>query len=1178
MSPSIPRRRARALPVALSAAGALVLSALVAPTASAEPAAEPVALRFDFQPAGAPVAEGFTEVTRTMAYSPEAGFGFTDLASLNDRDRGSATDALRRDFVLPPVGTGTEFVVDVPDGEYQVTTWSGDQIASSRTTYTIEGVAYGDQGAGSGVINERVFDPVLVEDGQMTIHVAGSSPRLNGIQILSALPAPTGLVVTGVDTAAPSVALAWDASDQFAAYRLYRATPGGEPVLVVEQTGTTATDTDVLLAGSYEYTVTGLDATGREGAVSAAVAVAVVEEGVAAPAIPTELTLEDISKDQLTFTWQGDPTALAYDVERSRSADGPFTPLARVDAPTYTDTDVLTTVEYHYRVAAINAGGSSGFSEVLTTPAVTTLVREAEHLDRAPVAVSVDDGVYVGWRQLGTDPDTIAFNVYRDGTLVTPEPLTGSTNLHDPAGTGDSVYRVTVVGEATEVDATEDFGVWGEQHLDIPLDKPADGVTPGGQEYTYIASDASVGDLDGDGTYEVVLLWNPSNARDNSQSGTTGNVYIDAYTLTGEKLWRIDLGRNIRAGAHYTQLMVFDLDGDGRAEVTVKTADGTVDGVGTVIGDPDADFRNSGGYILSGPEYLTLFDGLTGEALDTVDYVPGRGNVGAWGDTYGNRVDRFLAGVAYLDGESPSVIFSRGYYTRTVIAAWDVVDSKLVQRWVFDSDVAGRQYAGQGNHQLSVADADGDGKDEIIFGALTIDDDGSVLYSSGLGHGDAMHVGDLIPSRPGLEVFSVFECMSCSGNRAGAMRDLATGEIIWDIAGGRDTGRGAAGDIDPRHEGAESWAIGGDYAWNSTVGQLRAADGTLIGESIPAANHLAWWDGDLLREIADHDYDATTATGVPTVSKWDWENAEQVEILRPEGVLTNNTTKGNPSLQADLFGDWREELMYRTTDSTALRIFTTTDVTEHRIRTLMHDPLYRLGVAWQNVSYNQPPHTSFFLGEGMQTPPAPSIRTVGEHAGPQVPAAAPGRAVLSDDNGHGTGLRDGDFTVTANLWWGQNGTTYRLYENGTLIHSQLLTDATPAAQRVAVPVTGRTNGTYVYTGELVNAAGTTATQPHTVTVRDANPGQGVLSHDNWDRDGRYTVTMNLWWGTNATVYRLFEDGRLVDTQQLTAATPRAQQARTLLEGRSPGTYTYTAELENAAGVTETRSVDVRVDR
>jgi hypothetical protein len=180
-------------------------------------------------------------------------------------------------------------------------------------------------------------------------------------------------------------------------------------------------------------------------------------------------------------------------------------------------------------------------------------------------------------------------------------------------------------------------------------------------------------------------------------------------------------------------------------------------------------------------------------------------------------------------------------------------------------------------------------------------------------------------------------------------------------------------DIDPRHDGSEGWAVGGDAAWNSPVGQLKSASGELIAESIPAANFLTFWDGDLLREIGDHDFDAAAGAGVPTISKWDWEAAKEVEIYRAEGTLTSNGTKGNVALQADLLGDWREEIVTRTEDSTALRIATTVIPTEHRLRTLMSDSQYRLAVAWQNTGYNQPPHTSYFIGAGMEQPEAPRL-------------------------------------------------------------------------------------------------------------------------------------------------------------------------------------------------------------
>ncbi|MEW9871642.1 rhamnogalacturonan lyase [Arthrobacter sp. HS15c] len=616
-----------------------------------------------------------------------------------------------------------------------------------------------------------------------------------------------------------------------------------------------------------------------------------------------------------------------------------------------------------------NAATQAGTSE---------LKRQVENLDRAPVAVLTDQGVTLSWRMLGLDQDSIGFHVIRDGVQLTVDPIRNSTMYVDPAGTAASKYVIQTVGNGNGQDRlTEEFTPLSQNYLAIKLDKPADGVTPAGQAYTYTANDASVADLDGDGTYEIIQLWNPSNAKDNSQSGYTGNVYVDAYRMDGTKLWRIDLGRNIRAGAHYTQVLAYDFDGDGKAEVSLKTADGTTDAAGTVIGDPAADYRNSAGYVLSGPEFLTVFKGETGTIMDTVAYDPPRGSVAAWGDGYGNRVDRFLAGVAYLDGEHPSMMFSRGYYTRTVLVTYDLVDGKLVQRWKFDSDVAGAEYKGQGNHNLSVADVDQDGKDEFVFGSMTIDDNGTPLYNTKLGHGDAIHTSDLDPSRPGLETFAVHESMSQSGNRGATFRDAATGEVLWSIPAIKDTGRGAAGDIDPRYAGAEGWAVGGDASWNSPRGQLMSAKGELIAEKIPAANFLAWWDGDLLREIVDHDFDATAGVGVPTISKWNWETETSDRLLTATGARSNNHTKGNPSLQADLLGDWREELAFPSSDSSELRIYTTTAPTEVRLRTLMHDPVYRTAVARENVAYNQPPHPSFFIGEGMETPAMPAVTYVG---------------------------------------------------------------------------------------------------------------------------------------------------------------------------------------------------------
>lgn len=593
--------------------------------------------------------------------------------------------------------------------------------------------------------------------------------------------------------------------------------------------------------------------------------------------------------------------------------------------------------------------------------------RQMEQLDRGAIAIPVESGMLVSWRMLGTEPAHVSYDVYRDSVKINEAPITASTNFLDTSGTTSSAYTIKAILDGELQAEPSPAMVWNDTYMDVPIQQPAGGTTPDGVVYTYNANDASVGDLDGDGDYEIVLKWDPSNSKDNSQSGYTGPVYLDAYQLDGTLKWRINLGRNIRAGAHYTQFLVYDFDGDGRAEVVSKTGDGTIDGVGQVIGNATADYRNSAGYVLSGPEYLTVFDGDTGQALTTIDYEPPRGSVSSWGDSYGNRVDRFLAGVAYLDGTRPSIVMARGYYTRSVLVAYDWRDGELARRWIFDSNApANAGTAGQGNHSLSVADVDNDGKDEIIYGSMVVDDDGTLLVNTKMGHGDALHVGDLNPDRPGLEVFKVNE--DRNGKYGAAMYDPQTGEILWGVHTGVDTGRGMSADIDPRNKGAEQWASG-------NVG-LRTATGELISSTSPSSRNFGiWWDGDLLRELLDHTRSSNNETGVGKIEKWDYINESPVLLLNADGTLSNNGTKGTPALQADLFGDWREEVIWRTENNSALRIYSTPYETEYRFYTLMHDPVYRLSIAWQNVAYNQPPHTGFYLGEGMEPPPQPAIYT-----------------------------------------------------------------------------------------------------------------------------------------------------------------------------------------------------------
>ncbi|GAB3171746.1 hypothetical protein GCM10027059_40480 [Myceligenerans halotolerans] len=946
--------------------------------------------KFDFQLQGNETLDGWTAVDPTTLYGQDLGYGFTSDAGPGGRDRGTDWDydpnAMERDFLLP--SSETPFAVDLVPGSYAVTAYWGDMLGTARLGLNVEGRDLGSSNAGRGSVSSKVIQPVEVTDGTLGIVANG---WLNGVTITPLETAVANLAAGEVtfDGVTASVPLTWDTTDDAAGYRVYRQAEGTTVrEAVADVTEGSYTDTTAYVGLGYEYTVLALDDEGTEGIAGPPLEVSTVDPDVEVPATPSGLAVGEVGKNLVSLSWDAVGDALYYRVLRAESADEEPVVVGAVTGTSYDDTDVLTTVPYHYTVVAMNAGGASASSDAVVSPADTLLSRQAERIDRSPVAVALPDGgVYVGWRMLGDDPEAIRFHVYRDGERITRRPVTGSTNLTDAHGTADSTYRVSEVrgkghgngkgrgnGKgAKERWATAEFTPWDGQTQDIPLDKPSGGVTPDGEEYTYRANDASVGDVDGDGQYEIIVKWDPSNSHDNSHSGYTGNVYLDAYELDGTRLWRVDLGVNIRAGAHYTQFQVFDYDGDGRAELMAKTADGTTDAAGTVIGDAGADHRTTNGYVLNGPEFLTVFDGATGVALDTIDYVPPRGNVADWGDGYGNRVDRFLAATAYLDGEHPSAVFSRGYYTRTVIAAFDWDGEELSERWVFDSNETGAEWAGQGNHDMHVADVDGDQLDEIVFGSMTVDDDGTGLYSTELGHGDAIHVSDLDPARDGLEVFAAHESMGASGDRGATFRDAATGEVLWSIPGNRDTGRAAAGDVDPRYDGAESWAIGGDYAWNSRVGELRSVSGELIGTDIPAANFLTWWDGDLLREIGDHDFSQDAGVGVPTIAKWDWEAGEEVEIYRATGTFSNNSTKGNVSLQADLFGDWREEIVTRTEDSTALRIATTVDPTAHRLRTLMSDPMYRTAVAWQNTAYNQPPHVSYFLGEGMETPPAPRL-------------------------------------------------------------------------------------------------------------------------------------------------------------------------------------------------------------
>ncbi|WP_028610166.1 rhamnogalacturonan lyase [Paenibacillus harenae] len=721
---------------------------------------------------------------------------------------------------------------------------------------------------------------------------------------------------------------------------------------------------------------------------------------------------------------------------------------------------------------------------------------QLEYLDRGLTAALTSEGVFLSWRLLANEVTGYSengltganFNVYRDGIKIAT--VDDSTNYLDKDGSTASRYHVSAVAEGREVDQSAQIKPWGNSYTDLPLHKPADGVTPAGEAYTYSANDLSVGDVNGDGQYELFVKWEPTNSKDVSQVGYTGNTYIDCYELDGTLLYRIDLGVNIRSGAHYTQFMVYDFDGDGKAETMLKTAPGTkiitYDEEGTVTSeeyitmpqeDLDTGYSNTDdyrmsredyyehmiemfmgwsgheevkkgswsatleesfgiekkydyplsrvdaeslvdyfmdvyapgrsarnnlrafeGFILNGPEYLSVFNGATGAELETVPYKPGRGDDGLlWGDYAmariepGNRVDRFLAGVAYLDGEKPSAVFARGYYTRSTLVAYGWDGKHLSERWFVDSgwtpmtnpfndgphgrdgtDPEFGTITTQGAHSLSAADVDGDGKHEIVYGGATIDHDGTLLYSSmdvmppqsaapgttaRLGHGDALHVTDIDPDRPGQEIFMVFEG-GVWAPYGYALRDAKTGEVIYGGYTGKDTGRGMVGDVDPNHRGLETWAVG-----------LWTADGNQISSSAPGTNMNIKWSADMTTQMVSGAIDAT-----PSIDDW-----KKGRLLTAEGTRTNNYTKGNPGLAADILGDWREELLVRTADSAAIRIYLSTEVTDRKLYTLMHDAQYRAEIARQNTAYNQPAYTSFYFASDTDwaAVPVPAVQTPG---------------------------------------------------------------------------------------------------------------------------------------------------------------------------------------------------------
>lgn len=667
---------------------------------------------------------------------------------------------------------------------------------------------------------------------------------------------------------------------------------------------------------------------------------------------------------------------------------------AALNTSAYADSANTQQVSYNYWY-----NSSTGYTDE------NVHTRQMEKLDRGLIAIKTDGGVYLSWRLFdsednifGSADKNVSFNVYRDGKKIS-EVATKTNYVDSTVGTNYSVAPVINGVEGEKCDAVT---VYNNSYFDIPLSKPDDETIydPSGNElatYSFFPADCSTGDVDGDGEYEIIVKWT-SSERDVGSPGDpaySGTVHLAAYKLDGTKLWKndIELGKNVYSSAHTVQFLVYDFDGDGKSEVMCQTSLGSKDGQGKYVSNAaqndeeikaitdeensTADYRGYG-RITEGKEFLTVFNGETGVAMDTINLPTTRGSENGvdYGDDFGNRSNRFVSDIAYLDGEKPYAIYLRGYYfgrngkQRTSIAgiSWDGTalsptyrfDTQKGQEGYYDGAY---QYVGNGNHNCTVADVDNDGKDEFITGALCmeVNDDNEFRpkWCTYLQHGDALHIGNYDPTHTGFEFFTVHEdsgTNSLSGNDITldfgmSVIDAETGNIMFHEGASADTGRGVMANV----------GAGGYYQIWSAKNSARQSNGgtdfttatSLTGRNTPSMNFRIFWDGDLYDNLLNG----------ANITDWNGRNMSNIFSAGNYDCVSINGTKANPSLQADLFGDWREEVVYPTSDGTALRVFSTTDTTDYKIKTLMQDPVYRSGVAAEQTAYNQPPHVGFYMGK-----------------------------------------------------------------------------------------------------------------------------------------------------------------------------------------------------------------------
>ncbi len=651
---------------------------------------------------------------------------------------------------------------------------------------------------------------------------------------------------------------------------------------------------------------------------------------------------------------------------------------------------------------------------ISASSSVTVAQQTSEQLKRGFHVVTTTTGNLLTWRTLPNDAEeNVTFEISlisQDGSNETLKLEAGSPSCYLDKAKYEA-YQLYVYKNGILQEDLTSTKTYPEASLrQVKLNRPEGGSTTSGS-YTYSPNDCSVGDVDGDGEYEIIVKWDPSNSQDNSKTGHTGNTIFDCYEITGEdvgkQLWRIDMGKNIRAGAHYSPFLVYDMDGDGKAEFIIKTAPGSKDATGAYVSEAGADnsitgittnekdFRNSNGHVINGEEFLTIFSGETGRALQTIWYNPNRGMETGKASTYGtwetimgkstnyNRGERYNACVAYLDGldHLPSIIMQRGYYTQAYFWAVDWDGTNLTTRWlhggktsstwdVVDGNGAviasgsGKSSFGQGVHSISVGDVDEDGFDEIVMGSATIDHDGQLLCSTGFGHGDAIHLGKLIPGRPGLQIFMPHEDKTAS--YGDDLHDAATGEILYRGYTSKDNGRGLACDMFYKFNsstGLDRWS-GWEFWSGAESTPINAATMTEVGKK-PDTNFRVYWDGDLYDETFDGGFNSSNYTCNPRILSWNGTtNITKVLSSYGGNPQSCNYTKATPCLTADIWGDWREEIiMWDGDDYSTLDIYSTESVTEYPVPCLMTDHLYRMGIVWQNSSYNQPPHLGYSLPE-----------------------------------------------------------------------------------------------------------------------------------------------------------------------------------------------------------------------